>query len=686
MTEAADTGASSAGGPQPGRLAVIVAMDAAGYSRQSEIDQATAIREITALGERIRASASSRGGRIFNTAGDGFMLEFPSSAAAVAASEELQAVERVPLRIGIHIGEAFDTPSGDILGKGVNVAARLMTLAAPGGIVVSSDVKQQLPHDVTARLRRRGMVRLRKMAERTEIFELGSPWRRPRPKPWMLVAAGAGAVALIVLLWTGAQSVLQPGSRAVAVLEFRTLDPNLQTFAAGLADRLIGAMSTNELQPIHTTATADGDRIGAAAAAGAAFVLDGSLRPESDALLVSARLVDTRDNVAIWSNEYRRASSEQDYLQEQIAFDVARVLRCALIGSGQRAEVDSATLSVFMRACQGVGGGSSPEEAYQAARQVTQRAPRFSRGWSMLGTIAAAMSWQSGEVGEAYAAEARDAAARARQLDRRNGEGFLIEASLFPQPDLRTRDALIARALEADPDLAAAHAAQAWFYLEVGRAREALQAMERAVAIEPLNGDYQSSLVPLRNGVGDHIAAQEQTEWMYRVWPHSPDAWWNRLMNASYNADPAEGLHMLANVDAAPPEIRPMLPPPVLTRWRAFLVARQSGDPARMRRAAHALRELIPGRFSRSSGGAALSLSGDVDAALEMAEGVVSYSTSGFFLPPWRNLRRDPRFMTLIRDTGLIQYWRETGRWPDFCGERDLPYDCETEAARALPP
>ncbi len=685
MADAADTGASSAGEPLPGRLAVIAAMDAAGYSRQSEIDQATAIREITALGERIRASASSRGGRVFNTAGDGFMLEFPSSSAAVAACEELQAVERVPLRIGIHVGEAFDAPGGDLLGKGVNVAARLMTLAAPGGIVVSSDVKQQLPHDVTTRLRRRGMVRLRKMAERAEIFELGSPWRRPRPKPWMLVAAGAGAVALIVLAWAGAQALLQPPSRAVAVLQFRAFDTSLEAFSAGLADRLIGAMSSNDLQPIHTTATADGDRIAAAAAKGAGFVLDGTLRPERDAVLVSARLVDTR-GVAIWSNEYRRAVAEQDYMQEQVAFDIARVLRCALIGSEQRGDVDSATLSVFMRACQGVGTGWSPEEAYQAARQVTQRAPRFSRGWSMLGTIAAAMSWQSGDVGEAYAAEARAAAARARQLDRRNGESFLIEASLFPRPDLRTREALITRALESDPELASAYAAQAWLYAEVGRMREALVALERAVAIEPLNGDYQSSLVPLRNGVGDHIAAQEQTERIYRVWPQSPDAWWNRLMNASYIADPAEGLRMLDNIDAAPSDVRSMLPPPVLTRWRAFLVARQSGDPARMRRAALALRELIPGRFSRSSVGAALSLSGDVDSALEMAAGIVTFNTSGFFLPPWRNLRRDPRFMTLIRDTGLIQYWRETGRWPDFCAERDLPYDCEAEAARALPP
>jgi hypothetical protein len=55
-------------------------------------------------------------------------------------------------------------------------------------------------------------------------------------------------------------------------------------------------------------------------------------------------------------------------------------------------------------------------------------------------------------------------------------------------------------------------------------------------------------------------------------------------------------------------------------------------------------------------------------------------------MAPWANLRRDRRFMTLVRRTGLIQYWRETGRWPDFCAERNLPYNCEAEAARVLPP
>jgi tetratricopeptide (TPR) repeat protein len=287
---------------------------------------------------------------------------------------------------------------------------------------------------------------------------------------------------------------------------------------------------------------------------------------------------------------------------------------------------------------------------------------------------------------QAYVAEARDAATRARRLDRSNGESYLIESLLLPARDYGGRQALITQALTTDPDLAAAHSMQAWLYLDVGRSFAALRSMQRAIAVEPLNGDYQASVAPMLNAVGEHNAAQENLDRLYRLWPESADAWWTRLMNATYNGDPAEGLRMLENIDASPAPA--VLSPVALPRWRAFLLARQSGDPARMRQAARGLRDLIPGQFSRASVGAALSLAGDVDAALEMAEGLLGpNSTIGaFFLPPWRNMRRDPRFMTLIRDTGLIQYWRETDRWPDFCSERNLPYNCQQEAARVLPP
>jgi hypothetical protein len=283
-----------------------------------------------------------------------------------------------------------------------------------------------------------------------------------------------------------------------------------------------------------------------------------------------------------------------------------------------------------------------------------------------------------------YEAEARDAAARARRLDPRNGESFLAEAVLLPVRDWRGRQELIDRAFAAEPDLAAAHAAQAALYMSLGLNRDALASLRRANALEPLTAEYWALMTPNLGANGEGAEAAQLRERLYRVWPNSPDAWFNRFFNSSYNSDPAEALRMLETLGSAPV----VLERAVVMRWRAYLQARQSGDQARMRRAALDLLELVRARqFSSAAVAAALSNVGEVDAAYEIMEAYLRFRNvepASLFLPPFEAMRRDRRFMAMLRDTGLLQYWRETGRWPDFCASRGLPYECAAEAARAL--
>ena len=118
----------------PQKLATIMSIDVAGYSQRSEDDQARAAVEVAVLRGKIEALALRERGRVFNTAGDGFMLEFPSAANALAVADELCCAEALPLRIGVHLGDVFVTANGDLLGHGVNVAARLQQQAEPGGV------------------------------------------------------------------------------------------------------------------------------------------------------------------------------------------------------------------------------------------------------------------------------------------------------------------------------------------------------------------------------------------------------------------------------------------------------------------------------------------------------------------------------------------------------------------------
>ncbi len=157
------------------RLATIVALDVAGYSARTEADEARTTAEVAALRRVIESIATKHGGRVFNTAGDGFMLEFGSSLAGVEAAIELAETCEPKVRVGVHLGDVAVQPNGDLLGHGVNVAARLMARSDPGSALVSGAVRQTIRGPITQRLQSRGMLKLDKMAETIEAFALGSP-------------------------------------------------------------------------------------------------------------------------------------------------------------------------------------------------------------------------------------------------------------------------------------------------------------------------------------------------------------------------------------------------------------------------------------------------------------------------------------------------------------------------------
>ncbi len=157
------------------KLATIVALDVAGYSARTEADEARTTAEVAALRKVIEAIAAKHGGRVFNTAGDGFMLEFGSSLAAVEAAFELAETCEPKVRVGVHLGDVVVQPNGDLLGHGVNVAARLMAQSAPGAALVSATVRQTIRGPVAERLQSRGMLKLDKMAETIEAFAFIAP-------------------------------------------------------------------------------------------------------------------------------------------------------------------------------------------------------------------------------------------------------------------------------------------------------------------------------------------------------------------------------------------------------------------------------------------------------------------------------------------------------------------------------
>jgi adenylate cyclase len=157
------------------RLASIVAIDMKGFSSLSEKDQHKAARNVQSLRTRIEDCAQRAGGRVFNTAGDGFMLEFPSAGAAFGCINELidkKPKGEPPIRVGAHVGDVIVTITNDLLGHGVNVAARLQSLAVPGSALVSAEFRSMARNSPQAAFLSRGRQPLNNIGEKVETYAI----------------------------------------------------------------------------------------------------------------------------------------------------------------------------------------------------------------------------------------------------------------------------------------------------------------------------------------------------------------------------------------------------------------------------------------------------------------------------------------------------------------------------------
>lgn len=198
------------------RLATILSIDIAGFSRASELDDIGAARHVRELRRIVGERAAHHHGRIFNTAGDGLMLEFPTVADGVAGALDIAeaAAEACkeglpPIRLGLHVGDVTVLGNGDLIGAGVNVAARVQQKAEPGEILTTGDVRNLFATQSAAQFTRYGGAQLDKMARQVDLFALARPgfkakrslMKRMRHNRYRWVQAGiATAIALALTI------------------------------------------------------------------------------------------------------------------------------------------------------------------------------------------------------------------------------------------------------------------------------------------------------------------------------------------------------------------------------------------------------------------------------------------------------------------------------------------------------
>ena len=350
------------------KLTTVVALDVAGYSARTESDEARATAEVSALRGLIEQIAARYAGRIFNTAGDGFMLEFLSSLAAVEAALELAERCEPKVRIGVHVGDVIVQPNGDLLGHGVNVAARLMAKCDPGSALISADVRRMIRGPLAERLVSRGALRLDKMAETIEAYAssiaddsapASAPPTTPRRAPRRRAA------------------VADP--RRLAVLPFQNLspDPTNAFFADGLQEEILhilasAALGINIIS--RTTMMSYRDRRVTLAELvrdlACSHVIEGTVRREADHVRLTLQLIDAKTDTHIWSRQFDRTLQSAMTLQSEVADQVAAQLSVTFpraSAAATRPPVrETAAYDCYLRAriARAVLQGSSPPKSW----------------------------------------------------------------------------------------------------------------------------------------------------------------------------------------------------------------------------------------------------------------------------------------------------------------------------------
>ena len=325
------------------KLAAILAADVVGFSRLTGADEDRTLARLRALrSDLIDPTIAVHKGRVVKRTGDGAIIEFRSVVDAVRCAIEVQNAmaernsgvpedQRIEFRIGVHLGDVVEEDDGDLMGDGVNIAARLEGVAKPGAICLSEDAYRQVKSRLDMNVSDLGPTALKNIAEPLRVYsvEIGKPAAAPKPKPaprgWFVPVAAALA-ALIVMAGAAAwyltagkpaavvassapapAPTARSGVPTVAVLPFANVtgnpqyDPLTQRIGHKTMDAAGNAAIWRIVGRPGGAAGSAGDPIEAGRQSNADYVVTGNLEAGGDALRVTFQVDDVHSGARIWS-------------------------------------------------------------------------------------------------------------------------------------------------------------------------------------------------------------------------------------------------------------------------------------------------------------------------------------------------------------------------------------------------
>lgn len=559
------------------RLTVILAIDAVGYSRLMERDEAGTLAALKVhRSALIDPKAGQYGGRTIKLMGDGALMEFASVVDAVRFAVEVQCAmakrnagiadgERLDFRIGINAGDVIDE-AGDLLGDGVNVAARIESLAPPGGISVHRNVRNQVLGKLDLDFEDLGEVEVKNIERPVPVFnvvlnrkaaELVTPVvvpdvapaapRRARPR-WL--AGGAVALALVAggLWWQAGRPDFEPVTAAdmarplpdrpsIAVLAFSDLSQGTDKgyLSDAISEEVISKLSrlpeffviARNSSFFYKDKAADVRDI--AADLGVRYVLEGSQQKSGDRLRVTAKLVDAVAGNALWAERYDRDMVDIFALQDEITQSIVATLEQSIdlaeydrLLRTSTESLDAYELVYRSRAERLKFTPEGNEAARQLAEAALEQDPDYAVAYFSLAWVhinCHRWGWCADRPQEEALAEALAMADRAVELDPESSLAHWVRASAILQSgDLDRAVAEYDRAIALNPNSAGVLADSATPLVYIGRVDEAVDRIQTAIRLNPHHPDwYLWSLAWARYFAGDYEAGLAAMRQMAKV-------------------------------------------------------------------------------------------------------------------------------------------------------------------------
>ena len=446
------------------KLTTILAADVAGYSQLIEQDEQGTLDALRRVREIVAQAVETHNGRVFGGAGDSIIADFGSAVEATKAAVVIQKeignrrasnLERPDLqfRIGINIGDVV-VEGDDLLGDGVNVAARLEALAEPGGICLSHAVFEQVQGKVDFQFEPLGQHKLKNIARRVSVYRVVvDETARPARPSWRLMGPKFSlSVAVMPLITIGS-------------------DDATRRLADGLTEDIItdlSRFSNLEILASNTIAAYKDkpDAIGAIARdLDVSYVLQGTIQRAGESMRISAQLLDMESGSHLWTQRWDRPFEDtfavQSELAEQVAATLGSAESSAAITASEIRKVKSrppASMEAYdyYLLAEEENGRFTKEAVFSGIKYATRAIeldPRFARAYA----VRARMHFNTTHYGVDY-----DEAMGAMEAD-------------------------ALKAVELDPSGPQPRAALAWYYFVSGRNKDAEVQLRSALEVNPAN-------------------------------------------------------------------------------------------------------------------------------------------------------------------------------------------------------